>query len=88
MEIHVSDEVAKYIQAQIEQGVANDAAGVLEDLVRKQQQAQPETTTPKRKPTYGMFAHLGIRVSEDDIERTRKQAWANFPRDIPEGMTE
>ncbi len=37
-----------------------------------------------RKNLMGMFAHLNIHISADDIDEARREAWANFPREFPE----
>jgi hypothetical protein len=30
----------------------------------------------------GLWAGLGIHISEDDIAESRREMWGNFPRDI------
>lgn len=35
--------------------------------------------------TQGMYAHLGISISKEEIDEARREAWANFPREIPNG---
>jgi hypothetical protein len=29
----------------------------------------------------GMFAHLNISISEEDIDEARREMWGNFPRE-------
>lgn len=43
--------------------------------------------TPRRprKNPMGMFAHLGIDIPPEVIDEARREAWANFPREFPEG---
>ena len=41
-------------------------------------------TSPNRKDPMGMFAHLGLSISKEEIDEARREAWANFPRDLPE----
>lgn len=40
---------------------------------------------PRRplKDPCGMFAHLNIHISAEDIDEARREAWANFPREFP-----
>jgi hypothetical protein len=45
--------------------------------------ALPQVPTPQRKGLRGRFAHLGIHISAEDIDVARKEAWANFPRELP-----
>lgn len=35
-----------------------------------------------RRNPIGLFAHLQIDISEDDIAEARHEMWGNFPRDI------
>jgi hypothetical protein len=37
----------------------------------------------KRKSMIGLFDHLGVRVTEEDIADARLKAWSNFPRKVP-----
>ncbi len=37
---------------------------------------------PQRSSLRGRFAHLGVHITAHDIDEARKEAWANFPRDI------
>ncbi len=30
----------------------------------------------------GMFAHLGVTITDDELSQARREMWANFPRDI------
>ncbi len=69
-----------------------------QDVITKLQSLAPEDlekvlhfvetltpTTPaegQRRSLRGRFAHLGVHISADDIDEARKEAWANFPRDI------
>jgi hypothetical protein len=47
-----------------------------------------ETLLPEAAPATeqeslrGLFAHRGIDISAADIAAARKEAWANFPRDL------
>jgi hypothetical protein len=40
------------------------------------------SAAPERKSLRGLFAHRGIDITAEDIAEARKEAWANFPRDI------
>jgi hypothetical protein len=43
----------------------------------------PTPPTARQGPSLrGRFAHLGVHISAHDIGEARKEAWANFPRDI------
>jgi hypothetical protein len=70
-----------------------------EDIIAKLQRLSPEdlqkvlefveTLSPPAMPILqrgslrGLFAHRGIDITAEDISAARKEAWANFPRDIP-----
>ena len=30
----------------------------------------------------GMFAHFGVTITDEELFQTRREMWANFPRDI------
>jgi hypothetical protein len=42
----------------------------------------PAPSGPQGRSLRGRFAHLGVHISAHDIDEARKEAWANFPRDI------
>jgi hypothetical protein len=35
-----------------------------------------------RRSLAGLWADLGVNVSEDDISQARQEMWGNFPRDV------
>ncbi len=35
-----------------------------------------------RRSSRGLFADLGVTISEEDIDEARREMWGNFPRDI------
>jgi hypothetical protein len=35
-----------------------------------------------RRSLRGLFADLGLTISEEDIDEARREMWGNFPRDI------
>ena len=41
---------------------------------------QEETRRPRRSLA-GLWADLGVNVSEEDISQARQEMWGNFPRD-------
>jgi hypothetical protein len=43
-------------------------------------QAKMTSKHPRRNPI-GLFATLGVDVSETDIAQARQELWGNFPRD-------
>lgn len=42
--------------------------------------APPQPKPPLRSPE-GLWADLGVDISEDDIAEIRREMWKNFPRD-------
>jgi len=42
----------------------------------------PVSAEGQRKSLRGLFAQRGIDITAEDISEARKEAWANFPRDI------
>ena len=38
---------------------------------------QPE----QRRSLEGLFAHLGVHITEEDIAEARREMWGNFPRE-------
>ena len=57
-----------------------------EDQQRVLQFAQslPPAAGARRDPK-GLFAHRGVQITLEDMEEARREAWAGFPRDLPEG---
>jgi hypothetical protein len=40
---------------------------------------------PRRRPRRslaGLWADLGVSVSDEDISQARREMWGNFPRDV------
>lgn len=37
--------------------------------------------TKPRKSLYGLWAHLHVDVSSEDIDEARREMWGNFPRE-------
>jgi hypothetical protein len=42
---------------------------------------QGRSANGSRPITLGRFAHLGIRISADEIDAARRETWAGFPRE-------
>ena len=40
-----------------------------------------EDNRAPRENGYGMLAHLGFRVSPEEIDEARREIWGDFPRD-------
>ena len=40
----------------------------------------------ERRNPRGMFIHRGIHIAAEDIDEARREAWANFPRNLPQGQ--
>lgn len=38
------------------------------------------TQSSARRSLMGMFSHLKVNVSEEDIAEARREMWGNFPR--------
>ncbi len=38
---------------------------------------------PPRKRVKGLWADLGITLTDEDIDQARHEMWANFPREFP-----
>jgi hypothetical protein len=43
---------------------------------------QEETIRRPRRSLAGLWADLGVNVSEEDISQARQEMWGNFPRDV------
>ncbi len=43
---------------------------------------QKHASTQPRRSLGGLWADLGIEISEEDIAEARREMWGNFPRDI------
>jgi hypothetical protein len=41
-----------------------------------------EKTRRPRRSLAGLWADLGVKVSEEDISQARQEMWGNFPRDV------
>jgi hypothetical protein len=37
-----------------------------------------------RRSLEGALASLGVEISKDEIDEARREAWARFPRELPE----
>jgi hypothetical protein len=48
----------------------------------RQKQGPPPPKQP-RKSLEGALAHLGVKVTEEDIAEARREMWGNFPRQFP-----
>jgi hypothetical protein len=48
---------------------------------------KPQIPPDQRKPVGGMYEHLGLRISKEEIDEARREAWVDFPRAFPEGET-
>ena len=43
---------------------------------------ETQTSNQPRKSLEGIWADLGVTISEEDIADARREMWGNFPRDI------
>lgn len=43
---------------------------------------QEKTQQRPRRSLAGLWADLGVNVSEEDISQARQEMWGNFPRDV------
>jgi hypothetical protein len=44
----------------------------------------PDDSALPRINPMGLFAHLGVSISQEEIKQARREMWANFPRDYPD----
>lgn len=44
---------------------------------------QRGTRKRPRKSAEGLWADLGITITEEDIAQARREMWGNFPREFP-----
>jgi hypothetical protein len=42
---------------------------------------QRSTVKPPRQSVEGLWADLGVHITEEDIAEARREMWGNFPRD-------
>ena len=45
--------------------------------------AQRSIANRPRRNAEGLWADLGISVTDEDITQARREMWAGFPRDLP-----
>jgi Protein of unknown function (DUF2281) len=43
--------------------------------------ATREEPKKPRRSLVGMFEHLNVRITEEDIAEARREMWGNFPRE-------
>jgi hypothetical protein len=75
----MSSEIEQSLMAKIRRLPLERQREVL-DFVEAQERksARAEANPPLR----GLFAHLGIHISAEDIDEARREAWAGFPKEI------
>ena len=44
---------------------------------------EQKTVAPKppRRSLYGLCANLNVRITKEEVDEARREAWANFPRE-------
>lgn len=48
----------------------------------QQSNCQPPEPNPQpRRSIVGLWDHLGVDITEEDIDEARREMWGNFPRD-------
>lgn len=52
------------------------------DFAEFLRQKEAPAPKPPRKSMEGIWADLGVRITEADIAEARREMWGNFPRDI------
>jgi hypothetical protein len=52
------------------------------DFVESLQRQGNGTPHQRRKSLRGLWAGLGVNVTDEDISEARREMWGNFPRDI------
>lgn len=53
-----------------------EVLGFVESLKKTNEPRRP------RRSLEGLWADLGIEITEEDITQARREMWGNFPRDI------
>lgn len=46
-----------------------------------EQMLQSGSANPPRRSMLGIWADLGVKISEEDIAEARREMWGNFPRE-------
>ena len=54
---------------------------IIQKVIENLEATVMETDSTPRKNWYGFLADLGSAPSTDDIDETRREMWANFPRE-------
>jgi hypothetical protein len=62
--------------------IAEDIIRLVSNLRRKF--CHSESRTSERKPLLGRFADLKISIPKEAIDEAQREAWAGFPRDLPD----
>ena len=52
-----------------------------EEVLHFVEDLEEEAAPPRRRSAEGLFAHLGIDITSEDIAEARREMWGNFPRD-------
>jgi hypothetical protein len=53
-------------------------------FLKQQIPTPPETKSQTIRKSYkGMWADLGITITDEDIAEARQEMWGNFPREFP-----
>jgi hypothetical protein len=55
---------------------------VQEEVLAYISRLQERTRRRARRSLAGLWADLGVNVSEEDIFQARQEMWGNFPRDV------
>jgi hypothetical protein len=53
-------------------------------FLKQQMSIEPEPTSQTVRKSYkGLWADLGIDITDEDIAEARQEMWGNFPREFP-----
>ncbi len=73
--------VARYIEEQLKFGEYSSPEELVTSVLAREA-SRATVPPPRRKVTMGMFDHLGMLADAEDIRKTRRDGWANFPSDL------
>ncbi len=66
-------------------GLPEPVVQSIKRLVESLREAAPASAPAgTRTPLRGRFAGLNLPLPPEDFDKARREAWANFPRDLPE----
>jgi hypothetical protein len=65
--------------------VVRQVREIVEEARREQAKHVPEQEGKAERPSlFGRYAQPGIPLTQEEFKKARREAWANFPRELPE----